>query len=158
MGEPSGVNHQEEPIQEEEPIEEEEPIKEEEPLEEGEPSEGEEPLDEEEPMENECFNEQEKPELALEPVVEGNIPETPLEESIDPVESDIEMWAVRQQSLTFTEISSDEEDEEERFASGWSDKEDSKEDLKDDLEEAPVNNQESEGEDSDMEDATSDLS
>ena len=79
QGEPSEVNHREEPLEEEEPMEE------------GELNLG-------------C-----EPELAVKPIEERNLPDPPREEPEVQVESDIEMWEPKREKPTYMEISSENE-------------------------------------------------
>ena len=62
----------------------------------------EESSNEEEPTEDENLNEPKKSKLAPDSVKEENKPESPLEEPIDPVESEIKMWEASREPLTIT--------------------------------------------------------
>ena len=71
----------------------------------------EEPVDEEEPMEEGELNLGYKSELAVKPMEGWNLPDPPLVEPEVQVESYIEMWEPKREIPTYIEISSEDEEE-----------------------------------------------
>ena len=139
-GEPSGVRHQEGPLEGEEFDKEEEDPEEEEVMEE------EEPYEEVEPVEEGELHIQDEPDVVMEPLEEQNLPDPPLAETEVQLESDIEMWEPKQEPPTYIEISSkykignwgshyDLYGYETGFDRGWS----YEEDFEEEVEEVPAN-------------------